>query len=67
MPRKGVAGSMRATNWRQWIRRTAMLLTIGAVGLLEAYSLPRYGIEWMLAAIAGTVFLAGYWIRISWD
>jgi hypothetical protein len=44
-----------------------MLLTIGAVGLLEAYSLPRYGLQWMLAAIAGTVFLAGYWIRMSWD
>jgi hypothetical protein len=44
-----------------------MLLIIGAVGLLEAYSLPRYGLEWMLAAIAGTVFMAGYWVRMNWD
>jgi len=58
---------MRTTNWRQWIGRGLMLLAIGAVGLLEAYYLPRYGIERMLAAIAGTVFLAGYWVRTKWD
>lgn len=58
---------MKTTSWRQWVRRTAMLLIIGAVGLLEAYSLPRYGLEWMLAAIAGTVFMAGHWVRMNWD
>lgn len=34
------------------------MLMISALGLVEAHYLPRYGIEWMLGAIAGTVFLA---------
>lgn len=44
-----------------------MLLAIGAVGFVEAYYLPQYGIERMLGAIAATVFLAGYWIRMNWE
>jgi len=43
------------------------MLMISALGLVEAHYLPRYGIEWMLGAIAGTVFLAGYWVRENWD
>jgi hypothetical protein len=49
------------------ITRCAMMLMICAVGLLEGHYLPRYGIEWMLGAIAGTVFLVGYWVRMKWD
>lgn len=49
------------------ISRCAMMLMICAVGLLEGHYLPRYGIEWMLGAIAGTVFLVGYWVRMRWD
>jgi hypothetical protein len=37
------------------------------VGLLEGYYLPSYGIEWMPGVMGATAFLAGYWIRISWD
>jgi hypothetical protein len=44
-----------------------MVLTICGIGLLEGYYLPSYGIEWMLGIMAVTAFLAGYWIRISWD
>lgn len=44
-----------------------MVLTIYALGIMEAYYLPRYGIEWMLGAIGVTVFLAGYWVRTNWD
>ena len=58
---------MKNTNWSRWIRRMGMILTIYALGILEAYYLPRHGLEWMLGAMAATVFLAGYWIRISWD
>ena len=54
-------------NYKNRIRRGAMILTIYALGLLEAYYLPRYVIEWMLGVIAATVFLAGYWIRLNWD
>lgn len=58
---------MKSTNWRQWTRRSTTMLMISAIGLVEAHYLPRYGIEWMLGAIAGTVFLAGYWVRENWD
>jgi hypothetical protein len=44
-----------------------MILVIYGIGLLEGHYLPRYGIEWMLAAMAATAFLAGYWIRTNWD
>jgi hypothetical protein len=51
----------------RWMRRSFISLTLYSIGLLEGYYLPRYGIEWMLAAMALTVFLAGYWIRSHWD
>jgi hypothetical protein len=44
-----------------------MMLTLYAIGLAEAYYLPRYGIEWLLAGIAATVVLASFWIRSYWD
>ena len=44
-----------------------MLLTVGATGLLEAYFLPRYGIDLMLIVIAATVFMVGWWARLNWD
>ena len=44
-----------------------MILSLYAVGLLEAYFLPKYGIEWMLIAIGTTAVLAGFWIRARWD
>lgn len=44
-----------------------MVLMIYVLGLFEGYYLPRYGIEWMLGIMGGTAFLAGYWIRTSWD
>jgi hypothetical protein len=37
------------------------------VGILEGVYLPRCGIEWMLAAIGTTAFLAGFWIRARWE
>jgi hypothetical protein len=37
------------------------------VGLVEAYQLPRYGIEWLLGGIVATVILASFWIRSQWD
>jgi hypothetical protein len=42
-------------------------LTIYGVGLAEAYQLPRYGIEWLLAGILATALLAVFWIRSHWD
>lgn len=44
-----------------------MILSLYGVGLVEAYYLPRYGIEWMLAAIGTTAVLAGFWVRARWD
>jgi hypothetical protein len=54
-------------KWRKRIRRTSIILTLYGIGLLEAYYLPRYGIEWMLAGIGTTAVLAGFWMRRSWD
>jgi hypothetical protein len=54
-------------KWRKRIRRASMILSLYAIGLLEAYFLPRYGIEWMLAGIGTTAVLAGFWIRARWD
>jgi hypothetical protein len=51
----------------KWIKRGSMILMLYGVGLLEAHYLPRYGIEWLLMAIAVTAFLAGFWIRAHWD
>lgn len=52
-------------KWRKRIRCTLMMLAVGGVGLLEAYYLPRYGIEWLLVAIGVTVVLASLWFRSS--
>lgn len=54
-------------KWRKRIRRTSIILTLYGIGLLEAYYLPKYGIEWMLAGIGTTAVLAGFWMRKSWD
>jgi len=51
----------------KWLRRIFMIMTLYGIGILEGYYLPRYGIEWMLAAIGATAFLAGFWIRARWD
>jgi len=53
--------------WSQWIRRGLLILTIYAVGLLEGYYLPQYGLEWMLGIMGATAFLAGFWIRKNWN
>jgi hypothetical protein len=54
-------------NWRDRIRRTYILSTLYGVGLVEAYYLPRYGIQWLLAGILATVLLASFWIRSRWN
>lgn len=56
-----------ANMWRKRIRRTFMILTLYGIGLLEAYYLPKYGIEWMLVGIGTTAVLAGFWVRARWD
>ena len=53
--------------WRKRLRRGFAIVTIWAIGLLEGYYLPRYGIEWMLAAMGATAVLAGFWMRGNWD
>jgi hypothetical protein len=53
--------------WRKRIRRTLFVFTLYAIGILEAYYLPRYGIEWMLGAIGATAILGGFWLRKNWD
>ena len=53
-------------KWRNRIRRSTIILTVYAIGLVEAYYLPRYGIEWLLAGIGATVLLAGFWFRSHW-
>ena len=53
--------------WVSRIRRTSIILTLFGFGLLEAYQLPRYGIEWLLGGIVATVILASFWIRSQWD
>lgn len=49
------------------LRHCLVILILYGIGLLEAYYLPRYGIEWLLAGIGATAFLAGYWMRTHWD
>ncbi len=51
----------------RFIRHSFIIITLYGIGLLEAYFLPHYGIEYFLAAIAVTVFGAGLWIRENWD
>lgn len=52
---------------RDRIRRISIISTLYAIGLVEAYYLPRYGIQWLLAALLGTVLLASFWIRSRWN
>jgi hypothetical protein len=54
-------------KWRNRFRHWAMILTLYGIGLLEAYYLPRYGIEWLLGSISATAFLAGFWVRAHWN
>ena len=54
-------------TWGSRIRRTSIMLTLFGFGLVEAYHLPRYGIEWLLTGILATVLLAGFWSRSQWD
>ena len=54
-------------NWRDRIRRSSMILSIYGIGIAEAYQLPHYGIEWLLAGILVTALLATFWIRSHWD
>jgi hypothetical protein len=54
-------------TWGSRIRRASIILTLFGFGLVEAYHLPRYGIEWLLAGILATVLLASFWIRSQWD
>lgn len=49
------------------LRHSFIILTLYGIGLLEAYFLPRYGIEYFLAAIGVTVFSAGLWMRKNWE
>jgi len=52
----------------KWLRKTVFLVTLYSIGIMEGYYLPRYyGIEWMLAAIGATAFIAGYWMRKRWE
>ena len=44
----------------------APLYATNAIGLAEAYYLPRYGIEIFLGSIAATAFLTGLWLRTRW-
>jgi hypothetical protein len=54
-------------TWGSRIRHASIILTLFGLGLVEAYKLPRYGIEWLLAGILATVILASFWIRSQWD
>ena len=58
---------MRRKKWLTAFRRTMIIFGFYGIGLAEAYYLPRYGLEWLLGAIALTTFIAGYWIRTHWD
>ena len=53
-------------RWSIWIRRVLAITAIYAIGLAEAYYLPRYGIEIFLGSIAATAFLTGLWLRTRW-
>jgi hypothetical protein len=50
-----------------WFRRVLVILVLYGIALFEGYYLPRYGIQWMLAGIGATAFLAGLWLRTYWD
>jgi hypothetical protein len=49
------------------IRRISIISTLYTIGLVEAYYLPRYGIQWLLAGVLATVLLASLWIRSRWN
>lgn len=62
------ANSMRQSiKLADRIRRISIISTLYAIGLAEAYYLPRYGIQWLLAGVLATVLLASYWIRSRWN
>jgi len=54
-------------KWQKRVRLGFIIVTLYAIGLAEAYYLPRYGIEWMLAAIGATAVVAGLWMRTHCD
>jgi hypothetical protein len=69
---------LRVTEWsqklmkqtiklRDRVRRISIISTLYAIGLVEAYYLPRYGIQWLLAGLMATVLLASFWIRSRWN
>jgi hypothetical protein len=49
------------------LRGIVVILVLYLVGIAEVYYLPRYGIGWLLGALALTAFLAGNWIRHNWN
>ena len=49
------------------IRHSFIITSLYGIGVLEAFYLPRYGLEWFLGAIGLTVFSAGLWMRKNWD
>jgi hypothetical protein len=62
------ANSMKHTiKLADRIRRISIISTLYAIGLVEAYYLPRYGIQWLLAGVLATVLLASFWIRSRWN
>lgn len=61
-----VCASFTGMRWSIWLRRALTVATLSAIGLAEAYYLPRYGIGMFLGSIAVTVFLAGLWLRTRW-
>jgi hypothetical protein len=54
-------------KFSRWLRRALLIITLYTIGLVEAYYLPRYGIEWLLGALGATAFLAGCWPRAHRD
>jgi hypothetical protein len=50
-----------------WFRRGFFLVAIYAIGILESIYVPRYGLEWLLAALGATAVLAALWMRAYWD
>ena len=58
---------VKLMKWSQWLRRGFVIATLYAIGLLEGYYLPRYGIEWMLLAIGATAIFAGFWVKSHWE
>jgi len=62
------ANSMKQTvKLGDRIRRISIISTLYAIGLVEAYYLPHYGIQWLLAGVLATVLLASFWIRSRWN